>query len=100
MSTRGARGTRGIGLKLGGTAVVCCIHDREKRVVTTERDVATLGLEVGVIYDSKQHKIHLCACCQNLFVDVTDIPKYCTQCRGPNVHAQMGPLAPPRGVLH
>ncbi len=84
---------------MGGTAVVCCVHDREKRRVTTERQVAELGLEVGMLYDPIQHKLHLCGCCSNLFVDPADTPRLCSACQGPLVHPLGGPLADPVGVV-
>jgi hypothetical protein len=96
---RPTNGTGRIQAQLGGTAVVCCPHDRQKRVVTTERRVAELGLEVGQLYDPAQHKLHLCACCQNLFVDPGDEPRYCSRCLGPLVHPLGGPLAAPIGVV-
>lgn len=82
-----------------GTAIVCCIHNRQKRQVTTETHVAELGQLVGQIYDPKQHKLHLCACCQNLFVDPSDIPRYCTQCGGAPVHPLGGPLPDATGEV-
>lgn len=85
---------------LGGTALVCCIHDRAKREVTTESEIAAIGAAVGQVYDPTQHKIHLCACCENLFVDFTDIPKYCHRCRKPPVHPVGGPLPEPKGVVY
>lgn len=89
----------GLHVALGGTAVVCCVHDREKRRVVTEAQVAALGLTVGQVYDPKQHKLHLCACCQNLFVDATDVPRFCSICRRPLVHSAAGPLPDPKGVV-
>lgn len=86
-------------LVLGGTAVVCCVHDREKRRVTTERAVAELALTVGIVYDARIHKLHRCACCDNLFVDESDEPRYCVVCLPPAVHALGGPLASPIGVI-
>ena len=88
-----------LGVELGGVAVVCCVHDREKRTVVTERQVAELGLEVGMLYDPKQHKIHRCACCENLFVDPTDQPRFCSVCLGSLVHRLGGPLPDPTGVV-
>lgn len=96
---RSPRATSTIHAQLGGTAVVCCVHDREKRVVRTEADVARLGLEVGLVYDRAQHKLHRCACCDNLFVDPSDEPRYCSVCQRPLVHPLGGPLAPPIGVV-
>lgn len=86
---------------LGGVAIVCCVHDREKRKITTESQVAALGLTANPpqFYDRKQHKLHLCSCCENLFVDPTDIPRYCHTCRKPPLHVQRGPLPIPEGVV-
>lgn len=84
---------------LGGTAVVCCVHDREKRKVVTEAHVAQLGLQVGQLYDPAQHKLHRCACCENLFVDQTDTPRFCSVCQGPLRHPLGGPLPEPVGVV-
>ena len=96
MSSSAAAGARAV---LGGTAVVCCVHDRQKRQVVTEAQVAALGLEVGVLYDPKQHRVHRCGCCLNLFIDASDEPRYCGKCSGPLAHAQGGPLAAPIGVV-
>jgi uncharacterized paraquat-inducible protein A len=78
-----------------GAAVVVCIHDREKRVVTTEKHVAELAPQVGQTYDPKQHRLWLCACCENLFVDASDEPRYCRRCQIPSSHPQAGPLRAP-----
>lgn len=86
-------------LTLSGTAQVYCVHDREKRQVVTEAQVAALGLEVGQVYDPAQHKLHECACCRNLFVDPTDIPRLCHVCMGLPVHAFTGPLPDPIGPV-
>jgi hypothetical protein len=83
----------------GGSAKVCCVHDREKRLVTTDRQVAELGLAVGIVYDPKLHKLHLCSCCQNLFFDPSDEPRYCSVCQRPSVHALGGPLPKPGGTI-
>lgn len=85
----------GFAISVTGTAVVCCPHDRIKREVTTEAQVAELGLQVGQVYDPRQHKLWLCACCQNLFVDPTDAPRLCRRCERPNVHPLGGPLNTP-----
>lgn len=90
---------QGLRIELGGTAKVYCVHDREKRVVMTERQVAELGRNVGQLYDARQHKIHRCACCENLFVDCGDTPRYCLACQRVNIHTIMGPLAKPVGVV-
>lgn len=84
---------------LGGVAIVCCPHDREKRQITTESQVAELGLAVGQTFDPKQHRVFSCACCSNLFVDPGDVPLYCHACRGSAVHPLGGPLAEPTGRL-
>ncbi len=85
----------GLSVAIGGTAIVCCVHDREKRTVTTERQVAELGLQVGQLYDPTQHKIWPCACCGNLFVSVSDVPRFCSTCQGPLTHSLGGPLPEP-----
>lgn len=89
----------GFNIHAGGAAVVCCVHDREKRQVTTETQVAELGRHVGQVYDPKQHRLHMCACCQNLFVDPTDIPRYCRRCQTAPTHAVNGRLPEPLGEL-
>lgn len=91
--------TSGTHVALGGTAVVCCVHDRVKRAVVTEADVAALGLEAGIVYDRARHKLHRCACCDNLFVDRSDTPRYCRTCQGPLAHELGGPLPEPVGVV-
>jgi hypothetical protein len=70
-----------------GTAVVCCVHNREKRRVT---DLA---------FDPTREKLHQCACCENLFTERTDTPMFCRQCRGAAVYELGGPLPDPTGVL-
>lgn len=88
-----------IGIAIGGTAVVCCVHDREKRKIVTEAQVKSLGASVGQVLDPKQHKLFLCVCCENLFVDTGDKPKFCHQCRQSLVHKLGGPLPEPRGRI-
>jgi uncharacterized paraquat-inducible protein A len=85
----------GAHLGLAGTAVVVCPHDRAKRQVTTEAQVAELGRQVGQVYDPKQHKLWSCSCCHNLFVDPSDEPRHCRRCQVQVVHALAGPLQPP-----
>lgn len=68
-------------------AVVCCIHNREKRKVT------------DLIFDAATHKPHLCACCENLFLRTDDVPHYCEACGGKPVYQPGGPLRPPIGVV-
>jgi hypothetical protein len=93
MTATGAR------IELGGKAVVCCVHDRIKRQIVTETQVAELGLRVGMVYDPKQHRVHRCACCENLFVDPSDEPRYCSTCNRPLVHPLGGPPRDPIGVV-
>jgi hypothetical protein len=85
---------------VSGKAVVCCPHDRTKREITTEAQVAELGLSVGQIYDSRQHRLWTCSCCQNLFVDPTDEPRYCRTCQRRPTHQVNGQLPPPNGRPH
>lgn len=93
-------GTRiGTRVVLGGKAAVFCVHDRQKRQVTTEGQIVALGLTAGIIFDPKRDKIHRCTCCDNLFTDVSDEPQPCHTCRKPLVHALGGPLALPGGVV-
>lgn len=89
----------GLQVAVGGIAVVCCVHDRAKRDVTTEAQVAELGRKVGLVYDPKQHKLHICACCENLFVDPTDVPRFCHTCQGLLKHGLRGPLPNPIGEV-
>lgn len=90
----------GIRMALGGQAQIYCVHDRQKSQVVTEAQVASLGLTVGQVYDPKQHKIHRCSCCSNLFVDPSDEPRFCFTCLRPNIHALGGPLPNPIGVVN
>lgn len=53
---------------IGGTAVVCCIHQKPKRV--------TLELE----FNPKTEYAQLCPCCENLFAHPTDFPHFCPEC--------------------
>ena len=89
----------GIGLAWGGQARVYCLHDRQKREVTTEDQLAEMAPPWRP-YDPRQDKIHRCSCCDNLFTDPTDEPKRCYACRvHPAVHPQNGPLREPIGVV-
>lgn len=88
----------GIGVALGGHAVVCCVHDRVKREILTEAQVAELGRQVGQVYDRRQHKLWMCSCCENLFVDLADEPRFCHRCQTrPPVHPLNGALPSPNG---
>ena len=84
---------------VSGIAIVCCVHDREKRQIKTEAQVSELGKLVGRIYDPVQNKLFVCACCENLFVAHDDQPKFCHQCNQPLVHPLGGPLPEPTGVI-
>lgn len=91
----------GVRVTMGGTAAVFCVHDRQKDQVTTEEQVAALGLElpVPIIYDVKIHKLFKCTCCRNLFFDISDEPRFCSVCSGQLVHPLGGPLPEPGGVI-
>ena len=89
----------GVRPTMGGTAKIYCVHDRGKDEITTEAQVAELGLEVGVVYDPKIHKLFKCTCCRNLFFDISDEPKFCSVCSGRLVHGLGGPLPEPGGVI-
>ena len=70
-----------------GTAIVVCVHDREKRKVTE------------LAFDTAKTSVHLCTCCENLFTEPSDTPMFCPTCRGPFRHPLGGPLPDPRGRL-
>jgi hypothetical protein len=72
---------------MSATVVVCCVHDRVKRQVT---DLA---------FDTAREKVHLCACCENLFTRPDDVPHYCGPCGGRPVHRVMAPLPNPLGEV-
>lgn len=77
----------GFSLSVSGVALVCCVHDRVKREVT---DLA---------FDPATHKVHMCACCENLFTRTDDVPHYCEPCGGQPVHRLMAPLPTPIGEV-
>jgi hypothetical protein len=93
------RRTSALQMVFGGTAVVCCPHDVEKRAITTESALYQIGREQNILYDPKQHKIHRCSCCENLFADVSDVPIYCNTCRKPPKFMLGGSLPEPEGVV-
>ena len=98
--TRIPRGGTAPRIVLSGTAQVCCVHDREKRRVVTEAQVAAFAPHaIGRDYDPRQDKLHLCSCCENLFVDPSDEPRFCSVCVRPLVHPLGGPLPEPQGVV-
>jgi hypothetical protein len=76
-----------IGAAVAGRARVYCLHNQEKRRV------------VELEYDRAKTKVHLCACCQNLFLERTDTPMFCEPCRHTPVYVAAGPLPQPRGVV-
>lgn len=83
---------------LGGVVVVCCVHDREKRVFV-DREKMIHGLQKIGEYDPKIHLVHLCACCENLFVSLDDTPRMCDVCGTPIVFPLGGPLPTPIGEV-
>jgi hypothetical protein len=89
----------GFRTSLGGVAKVYCVHDREKRQVVDPEDVGTLGQSLGIIFDARKHKIHACACCENLFVASDDTPRLCDTCMGVSTHPLGGPLPEPKGAI-
>jgi hypothetical protein len=89
----------GLHVVLGGKATVHCVHDRQKRQVTSEEQVRALALEVGFVFKPGIHKIHHCPCCDNLFGEDGSDARYCFVCRAKPVHALGGPLAEPKGVV-
>ena len=76
-----------IGIHLGGTAYVYCVHDRMKRTI--------LDLSFNPDYD----KVQLCPCCENLFLTRDDVPAFCLGCGGRPIHPLGGPLPEPKGVI-
>ncbi len=96
MAQRNVHGAR---LVLGGKAVVCCVHDRLKREITTEQQVVELGADLGIVLDKAHHHIHHCPCCDNLFVADGITERYCSVCTRPLVHALGGPLPEPKGAI-
>ena len=86
-------------IALSGVAVVHCVHDVPKRVFTDEGDVRRYGMQVGVPFDPKQHKLHKCACCENLFSDPRDEPRLCNFCSREPVHTPQAAIPDPTGVV-
>lgn len=87
-----------LNMTLGGVAVVCCVHDRQKReYVDRDKFLHALRQEPG--FDEHLYLIHLCACCSNLFVSLDDTPRFCQPCQQPLVHPLGGPLPKPIGVV-
>jgi hypothetical protein len=82
---------------LGGVAVVVCVHDREKRQVTTIEQIQQLGRELDppMIFNPKVHYVAKCMCCENLFVSLEDTPRFCSICQRDLVHPLGGPMPTP-----
>lgn len=60
---------------IGGTAVVCCIHQVEKR--------AKVALFNGDRPDGPGHDYaHVCSCCENMFISKSSEPRFCDACGG------------------
>jgi len=75
----------GVGIALGGVATIHCVHDREKRSLTT------------LPFDPSKTSLHLCACCENLFTERSDTPMFCPSCRGAPTHQLRADLPAPIG---
>lgn len=89
----------GIQLVLGGTAKVYCVHDREKRLLTTPDDCLRVARAAGMALLTHP-KFHTCGCCENVFATLDDAPKLCPGCNLQNVHKLGGPIRDPiEGVL-
>jgi hypothetical protein len=88
----------GIQLVLGGVAVVCCVHDRQKRQVRNPDDYMRLLVHGRRLVGAT--KFQTCGCCENVFVALSDIPQLCHQCNGSLRHKPGGPISDPiEGVL-
>jgi hypothetical protein len=90
---------RAIEIVLSGKAQVVCVHNWEKRQVTTEQQVIELAAVAGFVFQPGIHKIHLCPCCDNLFGADGVTERYCSKCSIPPFHPLGGPLAEPKGVV-
>ena len=76
-----------VSIAIGGKAVVCCPHNREKRSV------------IEMAFDPVKTSIHLCACCENVFLQPSDQPMFCSTCNGATVYELGGPLPTPTGRI-
>jgi hypothetical protein len=83
---------QGVGIGITGAAIVCCVHDRQKRELV---DPDELRLLYRAAYNTTPRVVARCACCDNLFAAFDDTPRLCTTCNGPTVHTVRGPLADP-----
>ena len=75
------------GIAIGGTAKVYCVHNQQKREVTE------------LVFDPTATSIHLCSCCENVFLERSDVPMFCPDCRQSPTYALGGPLADPLGRI-
>ena len=84
----------GIELVLSGTAVVCCVHNREKRKVPDRETALMLAHAAGLRVKSEHRVVYqTCACCENVFATFDSEPRLCHACVRPLVHEPGGPLA-------
>jgi hypothetical protein len=63
--------SRGSPFSMGGTAIVCCLHGRQKRA-NADR------FECDLVKDGRPH---LCPCCESLYAKHSDEPGPCPQCQ-------------------
>lgn len=100
MGTSSRLGGAPLGIKIGGTASVYCLHGREQYQITEEAQVMALAPPDAVI-DGKQHKLLECSCCHNLFVSDDGTDTKCLPCdpaRQRLLNAVGGDIILPRGV--
>jgi hypothetical protein len=75
-----------VSVAIGGKAQVFCVHNREKRRVTE------------LAFDPAATSLHLCSCCENLFMERSDTPMFCFDCRKASTIFDLGgPLPDPHG---
>lgn len=79
-----------IGASVSATYVICCVHDREKRKITTTD-----------AFDPREFDPEVCVCCENIYLQRKgDFERHglplCDQCREAPVHS---PAAPLKGEL-
>lgn len=93
------QGSAPTGIRIGGTAGVYCLHDRQQRQITEEAQVLALA-PPGAKIDG-DHKIQECTCCHNLFVTDSPIDEKCLPCdpaRQRLLDQAAGGVILPRGV--
>ena len=76
-----------VGVALGGKAQVFCVHNQPKREITE------------LAFDPSLTSIHLCSCCENVFLERSDVPMFCQFCREAPTFTPGGPLPDPRGRI-